>query len=119
MSKLRSETYGNPTPVTRELLDRLREIANKSSHMVAWYPHRYEGQVRGGFCRWFECTEGGGWDKSKASPIADVADDVEYCAAAMNHMPALLDYIDQLRAELHAIVEAKQDRCAGSSGVLS
>lgn len=110
-TKLRNESYGNATPFTPELLARLREIASKSTRVVAWYPHGYhdgrmpgcDGTVRGPFGRWFGVCGGdnGMGDPIKyPTPVADSRDDVEFCAAAMNHFEGLLEEVVRLRQDV-------------------
>ena len=92
-------------------LKKLRELASKATKVVGWYPHSYSPtrpaesyahQVRGPFFRWFLLQEGD--DQSSLFPgnagsLAPPEDDVNYCAAAMNSVPALLDEIERLQAE--------------------
>lgn len=78
---------------------RIREIearCNAATKVVAWYPHGYDGTVRGPFGRWFKCTGGdnGMGDPIKyPTPVASIEDDVAYAACAMNELPWLLQLI--------------------------
>jgi hypothetical protein len=72
--------------------DELRELISKSTQVNGWYAHGYEdGTVRGPYHRWFKCSEVD--DKYKHN-VAPVNDDVNFAAAAMNNLEALLDLLD-------------------------
>ncbi len=97
--------------MNKERREELRKLANASTKVVAWYPHKYGGKghfggnatVRGPFGRWFECYGGdnGMGDPVKYPvPVADIGDDVEFAAAAMNSLVPLLDEIDRLETAL-------------------
>lgn len=82
------------TKLSRE---ELREIASKSTNVVAWYSRPYEGQVRGPFGRWFSLDGGdnGMGDPIKyPTPVAPIGDDCDFAAAAMNNLVPLLDELD-------------------------
>lgn len=95
---------------------KLKEIADKSTKVVAWYPHEYgddraygHATVRGPFGRWFACFGGdnGMNDPIKyPTPVAEIADDVKFAAAAMNNLVPLCDEVDKLREQLRMAVEA-------------
>lgn len=92
--------------VTPELRATLRDIAARSTPVVAWYPHPYE--VRGPFGRWFTCTGGdNGMRDGTPTPVANVADDCTFAAAAMNTLTMLLDEIDRLEAKLKGRIQLK------------
>jgi hypothetical protein len=81
--------------VTRKLLAELRELSKNATQVVGWYPHPAE--VRGPFCRWLTVSEvAPEYEKN----VASRADDAKYAAAAMNSIPALLDYIERLEGLL-------------------
>lgn len=44
------------TRLTAERLKEIRKALEKSTKVVAWYPHQKE--VRGPYCRWFILQEG-------------------------------------------------------------
>lgn len=84
--------------LTIEREKEIREALDRSTKVVAWYPHPRE--VRGPFCRWFTCSEasnGMGDPINYPVPVAKIEDDVKYCAIAMNSVPELLAEIDRLR----------------------
>lgn len=89
--------------MTNEQLKELRDLASKSTRVVAWYPHGRgnqcglnEATVRGPCFRWFRVVGG----EDYATRVADVEDDAKFAAAAMNNLVPLLDEIDALRALL-------------------
>lgn len=84
----------------RYSLNQLSELTQKSTDAVNWYPHRYDGTVRGPNGRWFKCLEGAGQN------LAYSGDDVEYAAAAMNALP---DLIDQLREAVKIVKKTNDD----------
>ena len=83
--------------VTAELLAELKDLASKSTQVVGWYPHGYDRTVQGPFCRWFTCSE---VLPEYEKHVGSVENDVRYCAAAMNAVPALVGYIEELKALL-------------------
>ena len=94
-----------------ETIRLLRDKANKSSKVVGWYPHGYDGTVRGPFGRWFTCTGGKNNGKQPKS-IADIADDVEFAAVAMNHLVPLLNEVERLNkriAELELTLDIEKE----------
>lgn len=89
---------------TKECLEQLRDLCDKSTRVNAWYPHsQYDGyhsgkaSIRGPFGRWLlvEGGESGAPGGKLGSGVADLYDDAKFAAAAMNSMPALLDLIDE------------------------
>lgn len=93
-----------------EDLDYLKEVCAKSTNVVGWYAHGYDGTVRGPFCRWFTCSE---VSPEYRKHVADVSDEVEFAAAAMTSLPFLLKLIDEknakikeLKADMVKILEA-------------
>lgn len=83
------------TKITSKDLEFLKELKQKSTQVVGWYANGHT--VRGPFHRWFEV--------SKVSPeyeknVGRMEDDVAYAAAAMNYVPALIERIEQLEAQL-------------------
>ncbi len=76
--------------MTKDELNRLGEIAAKSTDVVYWYTHESQGQVRGPHNRWFQCT--GGDDRYTAS----IEEDIYFAAAAMNSLKPLLDHVNSL-----------------------
>ncbi len=91
------------TEYLQEIKDRLADILRakrKSTQVVGWYAHSTE--VRGPFCRWIT--------PSKVLPeyekhVADIADECEYIALAMNEIPNLA----KTTANLIKVIEL-QDR---------
>lgn len=91
-------------PVTKDERKALRAIAEKSTPVVAWYPHGPgdgyhpgQGSVRGPFGRWFLVSGGdnGMQDPVKYPvPVAPLEDDAKFAAAAMNNLVPLLDELD-------------------------
>jgi hypothetical protein len=90
--------------MNKEQRDLLRELANKSTKVVAWYPHsQYEGfsggaTVRGPYHRWFTVkpgSSGTGDEINNPAPVSDPYDDAKFCAAAMNNLVSLLDELDK------------------------
>jgi len=79
--------------MTKEKRAELRELAGKSTRVVAWYGH--EKEVRGPFYRWFECSK---VDPKYEHHVASQRDDCAFAAASMNNLVALLDEIDRLEA---------------------
>lgn len=76
-------------------IDHLIGLWEKSTKVVAWYPH--PGNVRGPFGRWFNITP---VDPQYEKHVASASDDAEYAAAAMNAVPYLIQEIESLRMEL-------------------
>lgn len=75
-----------------EKLVELRKLAEKSSKVVRWYAHGgSDGTVRGPYMRWFKCLE---IEPEYRQYMASVTDDVEYCAAAMNELPRLIESLE-------------------------
>lgn len=75
-------------------LRRLKKVAEKSSNMVSWYAHPYDGTIRGGWCRWFRCEEG---VKDSPENIASVFDDTNFCAEALNNFLPMIKTIEKLQ----------------------
>ena len=97
-------------PITKDLLEKLKEIASYSTKVVAWYPHWYDGTVRGPFGRWFTLTGGdnGMGDPVKyPTPVADIGDDVAFAAAAMNSFVPLMNEVERLNGQIEAIKNVK------------
>lgn len=78
------------------IIDLIRKTYVKSTSVVGWYSHRFEGEVRGPFHRWIVPRK---VHKDHEHNVADVADEVEYIAAAMNYAPNLVLEIEKLKAE--------------------
>lgn len=105
----------------RELLsfigiDKLKELYEKSTRVVSWYAHsQYDGyhpgkaSVRGPYGRWM-LIEGGsngmGDEKKYPTPVADLYDDAQYTAAALNSVPHLINRIEALEALAKQMAEA-------------
>jgi hypothetical protein len=87
--------------MTNDELKALRDIANNSTRVVAWYPHYSE--VRGPFCRWFTCSDVSDIYKKD---VSSKENDCNFAAAAMNNLVPLLDEVELLRAE------SKKLKCA-------
>ena len=85
--------------MSRDELEELKKVANKSTRVVGWYAHPYEGEVRGPFGRWFTCTGG---ENAGVQPesVADISDDCKFAAAAMNNLVPLLEHIEKLEKEI-------------------
>ena len=92
------------TPETAEqLIARVKRLSEEATPVVAWYPHPWEGQVRGPWNRWFqiigpeeEHRVSEGPHKGtlvRASREADVA----YAAAAMTYLPRLAKMVEAAR----------------------
>lgn len=110
-------------------LKKLKELCEKTTKVVGWYPHPYDGQgqVRGPFHRWFLLQPG---DDTPNKYLADHEDDINYCAAAMNSLPHLLERIEQLEelkakaddAQLKVAIEALKkwkEVCKPTSGLVN
>lgn len=90
-------------PITNEELAMLRDVKAKSTRVTGWYPHHTE--VRGPFCRWFTFVKwffGRRIRCSSVEPqyqhhVANIADDCEFAACAMNYLEPLLDLVDELK----------------------
>lgn len=76
-----------------------REIRAKSSQVVAWYPHRFDGTIRGPFNRWLTVSE---VREEYKNNVASVGDDVEFFAHAANTWERKNR---QLEIALHALQE--------------
>ena len=85
--------------MTKEERQKLRELANKSTPVNAWYAHNES--VRGPFNRWFKCSE---VNPEYKKHVSEPEDDCKFAAAAMNNLVPLLNYIDYLE-ELNALDE--------------
>lgn len=92
--------------MTKDERKMLRELANKSTRVVGWYPHsQYDGyhlgnaSVRGPFGQWF-LVQGAEEGTKYSEHVADLYDDAKFAAAAMNNLVALLDEIDRLEAKV-------------------
>lgn len=81
--------------MTKQRRDQLREIASKSTKVVAWYDDG--GTVRGPFNRWFHCTD---VPEQYRSHVAWAGDDCTFAAAAMNNLVPLLDELDAMDKEI-------------------
>lgn len=105
---------------------KLKEIANKSTKVVAWYPHRggdsvCEGAtVRGPFFRWFQVLPG---NDAYQDQCADSYDEAKFAAEAMNNLVPLCDEVDLLREQLRVAVDALRkaksrywERCYDGNG---
>jgi len=99
----------------------LRDLANQSTLVNAWYPHHggkdstAEATVRGPFNRWFKCTN---IELKYSHHVAEDYDDCRFAAAAMNNLVPLLDEVDRLEAEtkkLRALVNKNAEACEGLS----
>lgn len=95
---------------------KLRELAERSTRVVAWYPHsKHDGyhpgkaSVRGPFGRWL-LVEGGSNglndEGNHPTPVADLDDDANFAAAAMNNFVPLLDEVQRLESALEVAVGA-------------
>lgn len=82
--------------LSKEVEKLLRDSLARSTNVVGWWPHGYDGTVRGPFFRWFKCAE---VSPEYEKNVASVEDDTEYCAMSMNAVPILLNEIDALRRE--------------------
>lgn len=98
--------------LTAELEKEIEEKLEKSTKVVAWYPHsQYDGyhlgeaSVRGPFGRWFLVSGGhNGMNQTEyPTPVADLCDDAKYCAIAMNSIPILLNEINALRERIFVL----------------
>lgn len=90
----------------RYSLDELKELIKKSTKVVNWYAHGYDGQegfsasVRGPFNRWFKVST---VSEDYKKDVAYAGDDAEYCAAAMNSLPFLVDRIEKTDSIFEAL----------------
>lgn len=80
----------------QDTLTQWEEIIKKSTKAVLWYPHTYDGTIRGPFNRWFRCERGD--DQSDKYPpnkglISSIECDVEFAALAMNNFQKLIDTV--------------------------
>lgn len=83
--------------MTKDELDALREVAANATQVVSWYPHGVEdGTVRGPYHRWFKCTG----NEDGKHPTANIENDVNFAAAAMNNLVPLLDHIEELERQI-------------------
>ena len=69
-------------------IDKIKEYISKSTPVVNWYAHTEDKTVRGPFGRWFTAS---GEDKH----LADIRNDVEYCAIAMTILPDIIYQLEQ------------------------
>lgn len=87
------------------LAQETKRLAEKATEVVRWYPHQYDGTIRGPFCRWFKCSE---VDEKYRENVASVADDVEYGAEAMNAAPQLADAVIEMVEKLRRWAEYEE-----------
>lgn len=83
--------------LTAELEKEIEEKLENSTKVVKWYPYAYPHTVRGPYGRWFLASGGEIYGDEH---VADIQDDVKYCAIAMNSVPILLNEIKALRKEI-------------------
>lgn len=87
-------------------LEELKEFICNSTLVVNWYPHCHDDQegfkasVRGPHNRWLKVTKG------NEDSIASASNDANYCAAAMNSLPFLIEQVESLRKENTVMREA-------------
>jgi len=74
-------------------INKIKEVISKSTPVVNWYAHTEDKTVRGPFGRWFTAS---GEDKH----LANINNDVEYCAMAMTILPEMVEEIQQLKQQL-------------------
>lgn len=79
-------------------INKIKEVISKSTPVVNWYAHTEDKTVRGPFGRWFTAS---GEDKH----LANINNDVEYCAMAMTILPEMVEEIQQLKQQLEEAVE--------------
>ncbi len=94
-----------------ELAKTVIKSKSLSTKVVAWYPH--PAQVRGPFCRWFECTQ---VEDQYKKNVADTWDDTAFCANAMNYSPTVSEALLHLAKEneqLHAGIDDRIEACIG------
>lgn len=91
----------------------LKELEKNSTQVVGWYGHKYPGQVRGPFCRWFEVTDVA---PEYEKHVASKADDALYCAAAMNNLPYLIEMLEKADKALGVAMDALRKQ--GLQGVV-
>ncbi len=77
-------------------LEELKVLHAASTKVNQWYPHPYDGTIRGPFHRWLTVSE---VDAQYAKNVAFRGDDVKYAAAAMNMLPKLIECIEDLRKQ--------------------
>ena len=92
--------------MTSEEIKKIRELAAKSTKVVQWWPYsQYDGytspnaSVRGPFCRWLIVT-GATEGQQGYEHVADLYDDAQFAAAAMNNIVPALDRIARLESAL-------------------
>ena len=73
-------------------IEKIKETISKSTVVVNWYAHIEDNTVRGPFCRWFKAV---GEDKK----LANIGNDVEYCALAMTILPNLVNEYEKLQEQ--------------------
>lgn len=86
-------------------LDELSKLCKKSTQVVGWYPHRYSGQIRGPYYRWFILQPGSDDGQGR---LASPEDDIEFAAAAMNTLPHLvikIQELEQIIKDKDAVIE--------------
>jgi len=86
----------------KELRDELKKLKENSTPTVKWYPHSAgdtlppnKASVRGPFGRWLIVQGGEGYEEQ----VATLNDDAKFAASAMNAVPELIDYVDELEKE--------------------
>jgi len=87
---------------TTDKIKKLRELANKSTQVVAWHPHEEDGTIRGPFERWLTVK--------KVLPryeheVANLSDEVKFVAAALNNFVPLLNEIERLQTHAESRTE--------------
>ncbi len=83
-----------------QLMNEFRRVAENSTQVTAWYDHGFDGTVRGPFNRWFKCSE---VNPLYMKHVANVADDCEFAAVAMNHFVQLLDLVEAQQKEIEEL----------------
>jgi len=84
-------------------IDKIKEVISKSTPVVNWYAHTEDKTVRGPFGRWFTAS---GEDKH----LANINNDVEYCAMAMTILPEMVEEIQHLKQQLDDLQSSFNDR---------
>lgn len=84
-----------------EILSVYDTLKANSTRVNGWWAHREDGTIRGPFCRWLTVSE---VDPIYKKNVAEIGDDVDYAAAAMNDLPKVIEALrtamSQIKVEL-------------------
>lgn len=88
--------------MTPDKLKELREIAEKATPVVRWYPNLFSHEIRGPWNRWFQVVGPLTEETTSTGKIvrAKAEFDVEFAAEAMNSLVPLLDQLAEASEKL-------------------